>query len=155
MRPTPVILLSAKTATGDRVAGLRLGADDYVSKPFAPAELVARVEAVLRRPKNRPLHEPVGCEDITLDLVGRTVTARGQDVRLTRREFDLLAFLVAHPRRAFSQAQLQEAVWPYDFYTPSSTVHVHMRRLRTKLEEDPARPLKLKTVWGFGYRFDP
>lgn len=152
---TPVILLSTKGETNDRVAGLRLGADDYVAKPFVPAELVARVGAVLRRVDNRPLAAPIEYAGIAIDPVRRRVTVRGQEVHLTRREFDLLAFLVIHPGQAFSQTQLLETVWPHAFYTASSTVHVHMRRLRMKIEEDPARPIRLKTMWGFGYRFDP
>ena len=154
-QPTPVILLSAKREPNDRVAGLRLGADDYVAKPFVPAELVARVEAVLRRVDDRRPAAPIECAGIAIDPVQRRVTVRGQDVHLTRREFDLLAFLVFHPGQAFSQTQLLETVWPHAFYTASSTVQVHVRRLRMKIEEDPARPIRLKTMWGFGYRFDP
>ncbi len=153
-KATPVILLSAKGEPNDRVAGLRLGADDYVSKPFGPVELVARVQAVLRRIHDRPLDAPVKCAGIAIDPVGRTVTVHGRDAHLTRREFDLLSFLASHPGRAFSMSQLLESVWPCELHRASSTVHVHMRRLRMKIEENPARPARLKTVWGFGYRFE-
>lgn len=150
---TAVILVSGEP--GDPVIGLRLGADDYLSKPFTPAELVARVQAVLRRYDRQPLEPAIAADGLAIDMLGRRVTVRGDEVHLTPLEFDLLAFLARHPGQVFSQAELVERVWPYVFYTESSTVPVHVRRLRTKVEEDPSRPSKLKTVWGAGYRFDP
>lgn len=152
-KSTPVIMLSATGEVNDRVAGLRMGADDYVPKPFEAAELVARVGAVLRRRAERRAETRVECDGIAIDLAGRQVSVRGMDVRLTRREFDLLAFFVSHRGRAFSQDDLLAAVWPKHFHSAGSTVHVHVRRLRTKIEEDPASPARLQTVWGFGYRF--
>lgn len=150
---TPVIVLSAKGEPHDRIVGLRMGADDFVAKPFEAAELVARVGAVLRRVDKRPAPALIECDGIEIDPVGRRASVRGQAVHLTRREFDLLAFFVSRPGQAFSQQELLEAVWPHGFHTAGSTLHVHVRRLRTKIEEDPARPVRLQTVWGFGYRF--
>jgi two-component system response regulator ResD len=156
--PTPpgVILLTAKGEESDRVIGLRQGADDYVVKPFSPAELVARVDAVLRRverPADRA--EPLVAGDIRIDPAARQVTICDEPVVLTQREFDLLLFMARHPHQAFSRNQLMDAVWQYSFYTDTSTVTVHIRRLRTKLERDPAHPRHLETVWGIGYRFAP
>jgi two-component system response regulator ResD len=157
-RPAPpgVILLTAKGEESDRVIGLRLGADDYVVKPFSPAELVARVDAVLRR-VDRPVEEaePLVVGDIRIDPMSRQVTVGGDPVVLTQREFELLLFLARHPHRVFSRTQLMDAVWQYSFYTDTSTVTVHIRRLRAKLERDPGRPRHLETVWGVGYRFAP
>jgi DNA-binding response OmpR family regulator len=154
--PPGVILLTAKGDESDRVIGLRQGADDYVVKPFSPAELVARVDAVLRRVE-RPAEraEPLVAGDIRIDPAGRQVTVRGEPVVLTQREFDLLLFMARHPHQAFSRNQLMDAVWQYSFYTDTSTVTVHVRRLRTKLERDPGHPRHLETVWGIGYRFAP
>ena len=146
-------MLSARGHVDDRVAGLRLGADDYVPKPFVAAELVARVGAVLRRVDERQAEQRIERGDISIDLAGRQVSVRGKPVHLTRREFDLLAFFASHPGQAFSQGELLTGVWPSDFGPAGSTVHVHVRRLRTKIEEDPGRPARLQTVWGFGYRF--
>jgi DNA-binding response OmpR family regulator len=155
-RRTPVILLTAKGEATDRIAGLRLGADDYVVKPFSPAELVARVDAVLRRGKPESEREgPISFEGLEIDPAGRRVLVRGDEAQLTMREFDLLLFLVRHPGQAFSRDQLMDAVWEYTFYTDTSTVTVHMRRLRAKIEEDPSEPRWLQTVWGVGYRFQP
>ena len=155
-RRTPVILLTAKGEATDRIAGLRLGADDYVVKPFSPAELVARVDAVLRRgePDCGP-EEPITFDGLEIDPAGRRVLVRDEGAQLTLREFDLLLFLVRHPGQAFSRDQLMDAVWGYTFYTDTSTVTVHMRRLRAKVEEDPSEPRWLQTVWGVGYRFQP
>ncbi len=151
-----VILLTAKADESDRVIGLRLGADDYVVKPFSPVELVARVDAVLRRVDTSPAHEaPLELRDMTIDPAARRVFTRGAEVQLTQREFDVLLFLARHPGQAFSRNQLMDAVWQYSFYTDTSTVTVHVRRLRAKLELDPARPEHLQTVWGVGYRFQP
>jgi two-component system response regulator ResD len=151
-----VILLTAKGEESDRVIGLRLGADDYVVKPFSPAELVARVDAVLRRIDTSPGHEaPIELADITIDPSSRRVFVRGDEVQLTQREFDVLLFLARHPGQVFSRNQLMDAVWQYSFYTDTSTVTVHVRRLRSKIEPDPARPRHIQTVWGVGYRFQP
>ncbi len=151
-----VILLTAKGEESDRVIGLRLGADDYVVKPFSPAELVARVDAVLRRVDTAPSFEgPVELSDLTIDPAGRRVIVRGEEVALTQREFDVLLFLARHPGQVFSRNQLMDAVWQYSFYSDTSTVTVHIRRLRAKIELDPARPEHIQTVWGVGYRFAP
>jgi two-component system response regulator ResD len=155
-RPTRVILLTAKGEASDRIAGLQRGADDYVVKPFSPAELVARVDAVLRRAEPEPEREqPIVFDGLEIDPGARTVSVRGDQVQLTVREFDLLLFLVRHPGQAFSRDQLMDAIWNYTFYTDTSTVTVHMRRLRAKVEEDPSEPRWLQTVWGVGYRFQP
>ncbi len=148
------ILLTAKGEESDRVIGLRLGADDYVVKPFSPAELVARVDAVLRRLDTSPAQEaPLELSDMTIDPAARRVLVRGQEAQLTQREFDVLLFMARHPGQVFSRNQLMDAVWQYSFYTDTSTVTVHIRRLRAKIEADPARPRHIETVWGVGYRF--
>jgi two-component system, OmpR family, response regulator ResD len=148
------ILLTAKGEESDRVIGLRLGADDYVVKPFSPAELVARVDAVLRRIETSPAHHDVlECNDLRIDPASRRVQVAGEDVQLTQREFDVLVFLARHPGQVFSRNQLMDAVWHYSFYTDTSTVTVHVRRLRAKIEVDPAQPRHIETVWGVGYRF--
>ena len=152
----PVILLTAKGEESDRVIGLRLGADDYVVKPFSPAELVARVDAVLRRTETAPEHEAsIELDDMTIDPAARRVVVRGEEVQLTQREFDVLLFLARHPGQVFSRNQLMDAVWQYSFYSDTSTVTVHIRRLRAKIEADPASPRHIQTVWGVGYRFQP
>jgi two-component system response regulator ResD len=154
--PTAVILLTAKGEESDRVIGLRLGADDYVVKPFSPAELVARVDAVLRRIDSTPVREaPIELSDMTIDPGARRVFVRGEEVQLTQREFDVLLFLARHPGQVFSRNQLMDAVWQYSFYTDTSTVTVHIRRLRAKIEADPEQPQHIQTVWGVGYRFQP
>ncbi len=154
--PIALILLTAKGEESDRVIGLRLGADDYVVKPFSPVELVARVDAVLRRVDTSPAREaPIELSDMTLDGAARRVFVRGEEVALTQREFDVLLFLARHPGQAFSRNQLMDAIWQYSFYTDTSTVTVHIRRLRAKIELDPAQPRHLQTVWGVGYRFAP
>jgi DNA-binding response OmpR family regulator len=151
-----VILLTAKGEESDRVIGLRLGADDYVVKPFSPAELVARVDAVLRRVGTSPtLESPLDLGDLTIDPGARRVIVRGEEIQLTQREFDVLLFLARHPGQVFSRNQLMDAVWQYSFYTDTSTVTVHIRRLRAKIEADPAQPTHIQTVWGVGYRFQP
>jgi DNA-binding response OmpR family regulator len=140
----------------DRVIGLRLGADDYVVKPFSPAELVARVDAVLRRLDTAPAQQaPLELSDMTIEPAARRVFVRGAEAQLTQREFDVLLFLARHPGQVFSRNQLMDAVWQYSFYTDTSTVTVHIRRLRSKIEADPARPRHIETVWGVGYRFQP
>ncbi len=153
-RPAPaIILLTAKGEESDRVTGLRLGADDYVVKPFSPAELIARVDAILRRTDTVGLREPVlSVAGLRIDLAGRRVHRDGAELVLTPREFDLLAFLARHPGRAFTREALLDHVWQYAFYSDTSTVTVHVRRLRGKVEQDPDRPAVIETVWGVGYR---
>ena len=154
-RPS-VILLTAKGEATDRVIGLRLGADDYVVKPFSPAELVARVDAVLRRIDSSPRREdPLVFDDLEIDPVARRVTVGGDEKALTVREYDLLLFFARHPGQVFSRDHLMDSVWQYSFYSDTSTVTVHIRRLRSKIEHDPSTPTRLQTVWGVGYRFQP
>src|SRR5579864_233057 len=151
-----IILLTARGEESDRIVGLRLGADDYVVKPFSPAELVARVDAVLRRIDPVPEREPpLHFKGLAIDPAAHTVTLDGQPVELTQREFELLLFLARHPGQAFTRDQLMEHVWHYSFYLDTSTVTVHIRRLRAKLEADPTHPHHIETVWGVGYRFAP
>lgn len=151
-----VILLTAKGEETDRVIGLRLGADDYVVKPFSPAELVARVDAVLRRIDTAPdIAEPISFDGLEIDPAARRVTVRGEEIQLTAREYDLLVFFARHPGQVFSRDQLMDSVWQYSFYTDTSTVTVHIRRLRSKIEENASEPRWLQTVWGVGYRFQP
>jgi DNA-binding response OmpR family regulator len=153
---TAIVLLTARGEESDRVIGLRLGADDYVVKPFSPTELVARVEAMLRRLDPVPDHEPpLVFDSLEIDPSGRRVLLDAEPIELTQREFDLLLFLGRHPGQAFTREQLMESVWQYSFYIDTSTVTVHIRRLRTKLERDPARPRFIQTIWGVGYRFAP
>jgi DNA-binding response OmpR family regulator len=155
-RTSAVILLTAKGDESDRVIGLRLGADDYVVKPFSPAELVARVDAVLRRVNTVAENEPpLEFGALEIDPSARVVRRDGEAVALTAREFDLLLFLARHPGRAFTREELMDHVWQYAFYTDTSTVTVHIRRLRAKLEADPDAPHWIETVWGVGYRFAP
>jgi DNA-binding response OmpR family regulator len=152
-----IILLTAKGAEADRIVGLRLGADDYVVKPFSPAELVARVDAVLRRnePGDDDPEPPLRIGELEIDPAGRRVLVGGEEVVLTQREFDLLVFLAHHPNQVFTRDQLMEHVWRFSFYTDTSTVTVHIRRLRAKIEREPARPRHIETVWGVGYRLRP
>jgi two-component system response regulator ResD len=153
-----VILLTAKGEESDRVIGLRLGADDYVVKPFSPAELVARVDAVLRRMDTSPeAEQPLEFDGLRIDPAARQVLVEGQEAQLTQREFDLLLFLARHPGRVFNRNQLMDAVWQYSFYSDTSTVTVHIRRLRAKIErgDGDGEPRWIQTVWGVGYRFSP
>ena len=152
--PPAVILLTAKGERDDRIVGLRAGADDYVVKPFSPGELVARVEAVLRRvaPPGEPA-EPLRFGALEIDGLARRVVAGGAEVALSQREFDLLWFLAGHPGQAFSRDQLLDRVWEPAFHGDTGTVTVHVRRLRAKIEPDPERPRHIQTVWGVGYRF--
>jgi len=151
-----IILLTARGEESDRIVGLRLGADDYVVKPFSPAELVARVDAVLRRIDPVAEREPrLSFGELQIDPAAREVFLDGQRLELTQREFELLLFLARHPGQAFTRDQLMEHVWHYAFYIDTSTVTVHIRRLRAKLEPDAARPRFIQTVWGVGYRFAP
>jgi DNA-binding response OmpR family regulator len=149
-----VILLTARGRETERIVGLRRGADDYVVKPFSPAELVARVEAVLRRGAARG--EPaIELDGLRIEPATRRVAVQGREVALTAREFDLLAFLARHPGQVFSRDRLMELVWQLPDYSDSSTVTVHVRRLRAKLEPDPEHPRYVQTVWGVGYRVQP
>ena len=152
----PVILLTARGEEPDRVLGLELGADDYVPKPFSPRELTARVRSVLRRSTVRPEPDVLDFGLLTIDNRMRQVTVGGELVELTRREYELLAFLSSSPGQVFSRAQLLEHVWDSsaDWQDPA-TVTVHVRRLRQKLGSDPQDPQWIQTVWGVGYRFEP
>jgi DNA-binding response OmpR family regulator len=154
---TPIIMLTAKGEEVDRLVGLEVGADDYVTKPFSPRELSARVKAVLRRADR---HASVDGDALRFDdlrINGRTRTVERGDspVDLTAREFDLLFFLASHPAQVFTRDQLLDSVWDFQFPGDGNTVTVHIRRLRAKLESDPSRPRHLRTVWGVGYKFEP
>jgi len=151
----PVIMLTARGEEADRVVALDLGADDYVTKPFSPRELAARVRSVLRRTAAGALGGAARIEvdGLVLDPDTRDVTLDGAPVQLTAKEFDLLFFLASHPRRVFSRDQLMNSVWGYAAALDTGTVTVHVRRLRSKIEVDPSRPARLETVWGVGYRF--
>jgi two-component system response regulator ResD len=150
----PVILLTAKGEEADRLVGLRQGADDYVVKPFSPRELVARVEAVLRRSdQGRDTREPLRFDGLEIEPEARRVVVDGREADLTAREFDLLHFLAEHPGQVFSRDQLMDQVWRFPFYTDTTTVTVHVRRLRAKIEPDASEPRWIQTVWGVGYRF--
>ncbi|MEO3943650.1 response regulator transcription factor [Paenarthrobacter nicotinovorans] len=150
----PVIMVTALGTEDDRIRGLEMGADDYVTKPFSPRELVLRVKSVLRRSiKEFTPEPPVEAAGLELDPASRTVTHHGVLLALTVREFDLLAFLMRRPNQVFSREELIKAVWGWDF-GDLSTVTVHVRRLREKIEANPTKPELLKTVWGVGYRFD-
>lgn len=154
--PVPVIMLSARGDEDDRVLGLETGADDYVTKPFSPRELVLRVDSVLRRAGATPAGAPAALLEgagLVLDPSARQATRAGRALALTLREFDLLAFFLRHPGRAFTREELMREVWGWDF-GDLSTVTVHVRRLRGKIETDPARPERIRTVWGVGYRLD-
>ena len=156
MNDVPIILLTARTEEADRVLGLELGADDYVVKPFSPRELAARVRSVLRRARPVASSARLQFGELVIDGPTREAFVRGAVVELTPKEFDLLAFLAASPRQVFSRGQLLEQVWDSSAdYQDPSTVTVHIRRLRLKLEADPEDPRWLKTVWGVGYRFEP
>jgi DNA-binding response OmpR family regulator len=154
-RRVAIILLTAKVDELDRVIGLRLGADDYLVKPFFPAELVARVDAVLRRVDTAAQQSVLDFEGLHIDVTGRRVIRDGVELALTQLEFDLLVYLARHPGQVFTRDQLMEAVWQYTFYTDTATVTVHVRRLRTKVERDPSAPRWLETIRGVGYRFSP
>jgi DNA-binding response OmpR family regulator len=151
----PIIMLTALGEESDRVLGLQLGADDYVTKPFSPRELVLRVQSVLRRSVVRPALETPQLTDgpLSLDVSRRIARLDGEELSLTVREFDLLAYLMRNPGRAFKRGELLEAVWGWTF-GDQSTVTVHVRRLREKIESDAAAPRRILTVWGVGYRYE-
>jgi DNA-binding response OmpR family regulator len=158
MAPVPVIMLTARGDETDRIIGLELGADDYVAKPFSPRELVSRVRAVLRRAQG-PLAAVANDApflvdvDLRVDLLSRQVSLADRPVALTAREFELLAFLMRHPRRAFRREELLQSVWG-SRYGDTSTITVHVRRIREKIEARPSEPVRIATVWGVGYRWD-
>ena len=156
---TPIIMLTARSQETDRIAGLEMGADDYVTKPFSPQELVSRVRAVLRRAKppsaDETIERPLTFDDLSIDPQTRLVTIRGEEKMLTAKEFELLWLLARHPRQVFSRDQLLERVWGMADYIDPGTVTVHVRRLREKIESDPSNPQHLQTAWGVGYKFEP
>ena len=152
----PVILLTARGEEADRIVGLELGADDYVTKPFSPRELAARVRTVLRRSSAiGASNERISFGDLELDAATRETRKAGEELKLTVKEFDLLWFLASHPRRVFARDQLMSRVWGYEAALDTGTVTVHVRRLREKIEDDPSAPVHLQTVWGIGYRVVP
>jgi DNA-binding response OmpR family regulator len=153
----PIIMLTARGEELDKLLGLELGADDYITKPFSPRELAARVKAVLRRTSRAPVadDDALRFDDLRINARTHTVEDRRGPISLTAREFALLHYLARHPGQVFNRDQLMDAVWDYEFPGDASTVTVHMRRLRSKLELDPSRPRHLKTVWGVGYKFEP
>jgi len=149
----PVIMLTALGEETDRVLGLEVGADDYVTKPFSPRELALRVDSVLRRVDAPTAPRRLVDGDLVVDEAGHAAFRGGEPLALTGREFDLLRFLLAHPGRAYSRDELLEQVWGWSF-GDQSTVTVHVRRLREKIEPEPTRPVRLQTVWGVGYRWE-
>lgn len=158
IKKMPVIMLTARTEENDRIVGFELGADDYVVKPFSPRELVMRVKAVLRRTQTDELttenSEPILLGDLRIEIDTHTVKRGETQLSLTAKEFELLLFMVRHPRQVFTRTQLLDKVWGYEFYGDESTVTVHMHRLREKIEIDPANPVYIQTVWGVGYKFE-
>lgn len=156
-RRIPIIMLTAKGEASDRIRGLDMGADDYMAKPFSPQEVVSRVRAVLRRigvetPSSRG--NTLEFQDLRIDPTSRSVFLCNEAITLTAKEFDLLYFFASNPRQVFSRAQLLDKVWGDELYTDPSTVTVHIRRLREKIESDPSKPQHLLTVWGVGYKFE-
>jgi DNA-binding response OmpR family regulator len=152
----PIVMLTARTEEVDRITGFELGTDDYVTKPFSPRELVMRIKAVLRRVTAAVSEDekPLVFGDLWLDPNSRSVKRGDVPLSLTVKEFDLLWFLAGHPRQVFSRTQLLDQVWGYEFYGDESTVTVHIRRLREKIEPDPSNPIYIHTVWGIGYKFE-
>ena len=156
--PVPILMLTARGEEADKVRGLKLGADDYVVKPFSPNEVVARVKALLRRASmgsGAPEGEELRFPGLSILPASRTVARDGVAIDVTATEFDLLLHMARHPRRVFTREQLLDALWDQEFLGEPSTITVHIRRLRMKVEVDPAQPRYLKTVWGVGYKFDP
>ncbi len=155
----PIIMLTSRRDEIDRITGLELGADDYVVKPFSPQELVSRVRAVLRRAAQTeietPAAQPVSSGGLSIDPLSRSVTLDGEDLTLTAKEFELLYLIASHPNQVFNRNQLLDRVWGESEYIDPSTVTVHVRRLREKIEDDPSSPTRLITVWGVGYKFVP
>jgi DNA-binding response OmpR family regulator len=154
----PIIMVTAKGEESDRIVGLEVGADDYVVKPFSPREIVARVRSVLRRSAVAPATQSAGVlrhGQLAVDANRRIVSLTGRELALTAKEFDLLYFLASNPGQVFTRAQLMDKVWDYTYPGDMSTVTVHIRRLREKVEPDPVRPRYIKTVWGVGYKFEP
>ena len=154
----PIIILTARRSEADRIAGLEMGADDYVVKPFSPQELVSRVRAVLRR-THRDVEEegeqPLDIGDLQINPQTRLVILKGEEIGLTAKEFEMLWHMARHPRQVFTRDQLLESVWGLSDYIDPGTVTVHIRRLREKIESDPSKPRYLQTVWGVGYKFEP
>lgn len=152
----PIIMLTAKGDPVDRIRGLDMGADDYIPKPFDPQEVVSRVRAVLRRTVGEvaiDTQSSLSYPGLTIDPIKREVLLQGEQVSLTAKEFDLLYYLASHPERVFSRSQLLQQIWGDAYYTDPSTVTVHVRRLREKIEPDPTNPQYIQTVWGVGYKF--
>lgn len=153
----PVIMLTSRGEETDRIAGFELGVDDYVTKPFSPRELVARVKAVLRRsapPADTASEQPLVFPNLSIDPLRRAVIVGTRSVTLTAKEFDLLWLLARHPQQVFKREQLLDRIWGYEFFGDESTVTVHIRRLREKIEDDPGSPRYIQTIWGVGYKFD-
>jgi DNA-binding response OmpR family regulator len=155
----PIIMVTARREEVDRIAGLEMGADDYVVKPFSPQELVSRVRAVLRRvgrdQSGAESDRALSFESIQIDPLTRVVLVNKSEIELTAKEFDMLYLLARHPKQVFTRDQLLERVWGGAEYIDPGTVTVHVRRLREKIESDPSKPEKLLTVWGVGYKFEP
>ena len=161
----PIIMLTARREEIDRIAGLEMGADDYVVKPFSPQELVSRVRAVMRRLKRASsaqdgqapasTERPLTYSEFVIDAPSRTVTVSGKDIPLTAKEFDMLYLLAQHPKQVYTREQLLDRVWGGAEYIDPGTVTVHIRRVREKIEADPSKPVRLVTVWGVGYKFEP
>jgi DNA-binding response OmpR family regulator len=155
----PIIILTARREEIDRITGLEMGADDYVVKPFSPQELVSRVRAVMRRIKREDApvesERPLSFGEMSINPASRTVSAFGEEVQLTAKEFDMLHLLARHPKQVFTREQLLERVWGGAEYIDPGTVTVHIRRVREKIETDPSQPQWLVTVWGVGYKFEP
>jgi len=152
----PIIMLTAKTAEVDKVVGLEVGADDYVTKPFSPRELVARVKANLRRAQmqvDQAQQEQLAAGDVTIDIASRRVEVAGRSVTLSPKEFDLLRTLVSHAGRVLGRDFLLNTVWGQDFFGDTRTLDVHIRWLREKIEDDPGKPVRIETIHGVGYRF--
>ena len=151
---TPIIMLTSRSGEGDRIAGFELGVDDYVVKPFSPRELMMRIKAVLRRALPAEPDQALVFAHLRIDRTRGLVLLDNRPLTLTAKEFDLLHFLAQHAQQVFSRAQLLDRVWGYEFYGDESTVTVHIRRLREKIEADPAHPRYIQTVWGVGYKFE-